>query len=245
MKDNFSKQAGDYAKYRPVYPAALYDFILSNTRQRQAAWDCGTGNGQCANALSEYIHKVYATDISQKQIDHATKSTNIFYSVQPAEATGFENDFFDVITVAQALHWFKFDEFYNEVTRVARNGCIFAAWSYSLVQVTPEIDQLIADYHFHTLRDYWDIERKYVDEKYTTIPFPFTKIDTPIFTIRNLWSLHDLEGFLNTWSALQKFIAVNSYNPVRELITRIARFWSHEKMNISFPLNTLMTRVEK
>ena len=245
MKDNFSKQAARYATYRPVYPTALYEFILEQIQHRQLAWDCGTGNGQCAIELSRYFEKVYATDISQKQIDHAPKADNIFYSVQPAESTHFPDSAFDLITVAQALHWFKFEAFYKEVTRVAKNGCIFTAWSYSLLNITPEIDELIKDYHFNTMHDYWDAERKYVDDGYSTLPFPFDHIDTPRFHISYQWTMRDLEGYLNTWSALQKFIEVNGYNPVPQLMSRINGFWRTGTMNINFPVHMLMTRIQK
>ena len=74
MKDNFSKQADVYAKYRPTYPRDLFDFILSYVANKQAAWDCGTGNGQTAKELAVHFEKVVATDISQKQIDNAYQS---------------------------------------------------------------------------------------------------------------------------------------------------------------------------
>ena len=85
MKDNFSKQADIYARYRPHYPVELFDFILAHVNNRQTAWDCGTGNGQSAKVLAGYFENVLATDISQKQIEHAEPAGNISYSVQPAE----------------------------------------------------------------------------------------------------------------------------------------------------------------
>src|ERR1700674_1499230 len=109
MKDNFSQYAELYAKYRPSYPQELYDFILTQVNHKQAAWDCGTGNGQTAIVLSGYFEKVFATDISQRQLENAYPAANIFYSVQPAERTDFPDKTFDLITVSQALHWFQFD----------------------------------------------------------------------------------------------------------------------------------------
>ena len=109
MKDNFSRQSDLYAKYRPTYPQELYDFILSKVENRNAVWDCGTGNGQTARELAKYFEKVFATDISEKQIDKADQATNIFYSVQPAEQTNFADNSFDLVTVSQALHWFNFE----------------------------------------------------------------------------------------------------------------------------------------
>ena len=181
MKDNFSKQSAIYARYRPTYPQDLYDFILSHVTGKQSAWDCGTGNGQAAKELSKVFTKVFATDISQKQIDNAVHADNIFYSVQPAEQTDFPDNSFDLVTVAQALHWFRFDEFYKEVKRVTKPAAFFAGWTYSLLRISDEIDQLIEYHHYNTLSGYWDDERKYVDEEYRNIPFPFAKINSPCF----------------------------------------------------------------
>jgi len=245
MKDNFSKQSGIYAKYRPGYPPALYDRILKQLDYKEAAWDCGTGNGQAAKELSYAFTKVFATDISQKQIDHAFQKENIIYSVQPAEQTNFPAKSFDLVTVAQALHWFRFDEFYAEVKRVSKQGGIFAGWTYSLLRISDTINKLIEDHHYKTLGGYWDDERKYVDEEYRNIPFPFSKINTPVFTMDYNWAIEELEGYLNTWSALQKFTRKNNYNPVDELIKRIKPFWNQQKMRVSFPVHLLMGRVEK
>lgn len=245
MKDNFSKQSAGYAKYRPAYPQQLYDFIFQHVRSKQTAWDCATGNGQAAKELAKVFDKVYATDSSQKQIDNAVQQSNIFYSVQPAEKTNFPDNSFDLITVAQALHWFRFDDFYKEVTRVAKANSIFAGWTYSLLRISKEIDTLIEDHHYNILGNYWDEERKYVNEKYRTIPFPFKKMDTPEFIITYEWTLTELQGYFNTWSALQKFIAAKHYNPVENLTTHIKTFWKEEKMKISFPIHLLIGQIEK
>jgi ubiquinone/menaquinone biosynthesis C-methylase UbiE len=245
MKDNFSKQSAIYAKYRPTYPPALYDFILTQVANKETAWDCGTGNGQAAKELSKKFNKVFATDISQKQIDNAGHSDNIFYSVQPAEKTDFTDNSFDLVTVAQALHWFRFDEFYKEVKRVTKHGGLFAGWTYSLLRISDEINAPIEYHHYTTLRSYWDDERKYVDEEYRNIPFPFAKIDVPSFTIEYNWTMEELEGYLNTWSALQKFITKNNYNPVDELRRSIQAHWKQQQMKVIFPVHLLLGRVEK
>jgi len=244
MKDNFSSQSAGYVRYRPVYPQQLYDFIFQHIADKQAAWDCGTGNGQAAKELAKVFDKVYATDISPKQIENAIRDDNIFYSVQQAERTNFPDNSFDLITVAQALHWFRFDDFYSELKRVAKPNAVFAAWTYSLLRISNEIDSLIGEHHFNILGNYWDAERKYVDEEYRNIPFPFTKINTPFFSIEYEWTTEELEGYLNTWSGLQKFIAANQYNPVDELMIRIKPFWKQEKMQIRFPVHLLIGRIE-
>ena len=245
MKDNFSKQADIYAKYRPHYPQALFDFILQQVEKKQNVWDCATGNGQSANVLAKYFENVFATDISQKQIDNAGQADNIYYSVQPAEQTNFAGDTFDLITVSQALHWFATEAFYKEVKRVSKPSCVFAAWSYSLLYVSPEIEKPIRSFYTNVIGPYWDAERKYVDEEYKTIPFPFKEITAPKFDMEYYWTIEEMEGYLNTWSALQKFIAANNYNPVPEVIQQIIPYWKNERMKIRFPLHIRIGRIEK
>ncbi|GAB2840267.1 class I SAM-dependent methyltransferase [Ferruginibacter profundus] len=238
MKDNFSQQAAGYAKYRPQYPDALFSYILGFVKEKNTAWDCGTGNGQSAAVLCKYFNTVFATDISQKQIDNAYKANNIFYAVAPAEKTNIEEHSVDLITVSQALHWFNFQQFYAEVKRVAKPGAVIAVWTYSLLQITPAIDAIIQHYHFNTLANYWDAERKYVDDNYTGIPFPFEEVTTPPFAIQLHWSLKDLEGYFYTWSALQKFITVNNFSPVAALMAQIQPLWgADEKREIIFPVH--------
>ena len=236
MKDNFSQQAAGYAKYRPQYPEALFTYIVDFVKEKNCAWDCGTGNGQTAKELCKYFTIVFATDISQKQMDNAYQADNIFYSLQPAEKTNLTENSIDLITVSQALHWFDFEKFYAEVNRVAKPNAVIAVWTYSLLQISPGINTVIENYHFNTLANYWDAERKYVDANYATIPFPFNEIVSPPFEIKLQWSLQDLEGYFYTWSALQKFITANNYSPVDALMEQIKPLWGKdEKREIIFP----------
>ncbi len=246
MKDNFSRQSEKYARYRPEYPEALFDFIVAQVPERNAAWDCATGNGQTAYALARYFKKVFATDISQAQLDKAKTARNIIYSCQPAEKTSFENNSFDLVTVSQALHWLHFDIFYAEVIRTVKPGGWIAAWMYSLPVISPEIDEWVSQ-HFYkeTIGPYWDYERRYVDEAYRSIPFPFAEIPCPVFTIKFEWKPEQLEGYLNTWSALQKFIQVKGYNPVDELMNRLRPLWKGERMQAVFPVTMRMGRILK
>ena len=245
MKDNFSNQAESYLKFRPSYPPQLFEFILKDLKRKTAAWDCATGNGQTALELAKSFSMVFATDISQQQLDNAYNSDKIYYSLQPAEETIFASNAFDLITVSQALHWFQFDKFYKEVKRVAKPNARIAVWMYALLRINPEIDQIIDQYHFKTLEKYWDDERKFVDQHYRTIPFPFKEIECPPFQIENEWTLKELKGYLNTWSAVQKFVDVNGYSPVDDLIKKIKPLWENEKMKIIFPVYMRMGQIDK
>ncbi len=244
-KDNFSGHSAIYAQYRPSYPDELFNFILKQVKQHEAAWDCGTGNGQTAKKLSMIFRRVEATDISPQQLAHAMQGENIFYSLQPAEQTRFADNSFNLVTISQALHWFDPHLFYPEVNRVMQPGAIIAAWCYSLLKISPAIDQLLQHYHFVTLAPYWDQERRYVDEAYETIPFPYARIASPSFYMRYEWSLSQLEGYLRTWSALPRFISARGYDPVVALMEDIRRCWTGDRLPVLFPLHLLLGKIEK
>lgn len=246
MKDNFSTQSDKYAKYRPTYPPDLFEFLTSNIQDQSNAWDCGTGNGQVAYELAKTFDNVFATDISQAQIDNALQADNISYSVQPAEKNDFDNGLFDLIVVAQAIHWFDFDKFYTEVKRTAKDNALICIVGYGKLEISEQIDNVIADFYNNIIGKYWDEERKYIDENYKTIPFPFDEIQTPNFINTQPWTLEHLIGYLNTWSAVKHFIKHNNYNPIDKLQKDIEQLWGNEQTKqIRFPLLLRIGRIVK
>ena len=246
MKDYFSAQSKQYATFRPTYPDDLYQFIFTHLHTKSCAWDCATGNGQVANYLSAHFERVYDTDISQQQLNNALHKNNIIYTVSSAEKTSFANDQFDLITVAQALHWFNVDEFYKEARRVAKNNSLLAVWGYGLCAVNQEVDKLFLDFYHNIVGPYWDNARKLVEAEYKDIPFPFKIISTPKFYIRVDWTFEQFTGYLSTWSATQKYIGVNKINPVIAFEEKLAKLWSDvEKKTINFPIFLKLGVIEK
>ncbi|HRQ49351.1 MAG TPA: class I SAM-dependent methyltransferase [Agriterribacter sp.] len=246
MKDNFSTQSDKYAKYRPTYPPDFFEFLNANVQDKGNAWDCGTGNGQVAYELAKTFNNVFATDISQQQIDNALQTANISYSVQPAEKTNFDNEFFSLIVVAQAIHWFDFDMFYAEVRRTAKDNALLCVVGYGTLEIAEQINNVIAAFYNNVIGKYWDKERRYIDEKYTTIPFPFDEIQRPNFVITQHWTLEHLIGYLNTWSAVKHFIKQNGFNPVDKLRTEIEQLWDNGQIKqVRFPLLLRIGRITK
>ena len=243
-KDLFSGHSKIYAAFRPTYPEELYQFIFKHVANKSVAWDCATGNGQAAQRLATDFKKVYATDISQKQLDQAVQLENVFYSVSKAEETSFQDNQFDLITVGQAIHWIDTEKFYKEAVRTSKPGGILAIWGYSLLSINPEIDTLIMEFYTGVVGEYWDQARKLVDGKYKDIPFPFDTIPSPEFQIKVNWTIDHLAGYLTSWSATQKYIEVHSVNPVPDLIEKIKSLWrSGENKHASFPLFLKLGRI--
>lgn len=236
MKDNFSQDSGNYGKFRPTYPEELYNYILTKVKSTEMAWDCATGNGQVASKLSDYFKKVEATDLSNNQLEYAIRKTNITYSRQVAELTNFPGHHFDLITVGQALHWFNFDAFFNEVKRVLKPEGVFVAFGYGLNSVSPAVNEIINDFYHNTIGPYWDEERRYIDDQYQSINFPFSHIEHRKFEYQVAWNVNHYMGYLNTWSAVKHFIKANNFNPVDELVEQLFEPWGKGQRTVVFPI---------
>lgn len=237
MKDNFSTHADLYAQFRPTYPSALFDFLLTIVPQRRIAWDCATGNGQLAVELASHFIEVVATDLSASQIGNAVARSNIVYHVERAEHSSIADNSIDLITVGQAIHWFDFDTFYKEVHRVLTPDGIIAVIGYPLPQIDPRVDRCIGKLYNDVLASYWDPERRYVDELYQTIPFPFHEIKAPGLITTCTWTMEQLLGYLNTWSGVQHFISKNNSNPISSMLDEFRGAWGEKKMKaVVFPI---------
>lgn len=236
MKDNFSQDSDKYAKYRPQYPAELFEYIYSRCNNFEKAWDCATGNGQVAKILAKKFKHVEATDISKNQLQEAPELNNINYAVQQAEKTNFADHQFNLITVAQAIHWFEFNDFYKEVKRTLQPNGILAVIGYGLLGINPELDKIVHDFYDNIIGKYWDEERKYIEENYQTIPFPFKELESPSFEIKYNWLAEDLLNYLSTWSAVKHYQEKNNEDPVKLIEENVKKVWGDKKREVKFPI---------
>lgn len=239
FKDHFSRQATDYAKFRPKYPRALFQFIAARAPDNQLALDVATGNGQAAIALAEFFEKVVAVDASASQIASAQPNDRVEYRVAPAESTGLPGHSWDVISVAQALHWFDLEGFYAEARRVLKPGGLLAVWAYNELRMAPEVDTIVRRFHDEMVGPYWPPERKIVGRGYRELTFPFEEIETPRFQIEISWSQEHLLGYLRTRSATDRFKAEIRRDPVDEIVDDLAAAWGNRKeLTAIWPLTT-------
>jgi SAM-dependent methyltransferase len=241
--DHFSGHAAEYAKFRPGYPPALFDWLAGLTASHDLAWDCGCGNGQASLPLAERYARVQATDLSAEQIAQAPAHARISYRAAAGEDSGLPAASADLVTIAQALHWFDFDLFYAEVRRVLKPGGVIAAWTYQLLRAEPAIDALLLDFYRRELGPYWPAERRWVDAGYQGMPFPFTEIAAPAFEIRLQWQLADLLAYLGTWSASRRLMQAEGRDPMPDLGERLAPLWGTGERGIVWPIALRVGRV--
>ncbi|KAF8058108.1 methyltransferase [Scenedesmus sp. PABB004] len=132
-----AQQAASYAAHRPAYPPALYDAIAEFAgagAPRALAVDVACGSGQATVALADAYERVVGLDGSAAQLARADRGArgNVEYAVGDAHATGLPDACADLVTVAQALHWFDPPRFYREARRVLKPDGVLAAWTYGL-----------------------------------------------------------------------------------------------------------------
>jgi SAM-dependent methyltransferase len=243
FKDLFSAQSKAYAKYRPTYPKELFAYLSAVAPDHSMVWDCGTGNGQAALGLAEYFAHIVATDLSQLQLQQASKHQKIEYRICSAETTDLVNHSISLISVAQAFHWFRQPEFFLEVKRVAKPGAILAIWCYELSTIAPELDALVTKLYSGTLGEYWDSARKLVEEGYRHEKIPFPEIASPSFELTAEWSAEDFLGYLSTWSALQKYKTKNGVDPLLEFAPDFLKAYGGGKQTVTWPLSLRVFRI--
>lgn len=247
FRDHFAPVAPSYAGFRPTYPQALFAWLATLVPRHELAWDCAAGSGQASVDLAGFFTRVVATDASQAQIDAAAPHPRIDYRVALAESSGLPQASVDLITVAQALHWFDLTSFYGEVRRVLRPTGVLAAWSYGVLSVEgAPVNALVQEFYYQTVGPYWPAERAHVESGYQSLPFPFEEIAVPPFTMEAFWTLPELLGYFGSWSATGRFITANGTDPVASLETTLTPLWGapDQRRRVIWPLSLRVGRVE-
>jgi len=225
FKDHFSSASDRYAAFRPDYPAVLYDWLAGLCTERDTAWDCATGSGQAAVGLAAHFRRVIATDASAEQIRHAMPHSRVEYRVAPAEDSGLAEDSVDLVSVAQAAHWFDLPRFHAEAARVLKPGGVLALWGYGRLVLPNEMDAPLLDFYRYTVGPYWPPERTLIDDGYRDLDFPFPEMPAPAFSIDVAWSLDRLLDYVSTWSAVRRYQAERGGDPITVLRAQLAAAW--------------------
>ncbi len=243
FKDHFSAHAADYASYRPTYPRELVSYLAYLTRHHALVWDAGCGTGQLSVLLATRYTRVHATDASAEQVAQAVAHPHVTYATAPAERSGLEAGCVDLVTVAQAAHWFDLPAFYGEVRRVAKADALIALVTYGITQADGPLGELIARFYHDVVGPYWPPERAHVESGYRDLPFPFMEVETPPIVMQAHWGARELLGYVSTWSAIRPAQKQLGREPFAKFHEEVTAVMGGQSMEIRWPLALRVGRV--
>ncbi|XP_033102430.1 putative methyltransferase DDB_G0268948 [Anneissia japonica] len=213
-----------YAKYRPTYPQPVIDRILTFMKVKAnrnddyvKAVDVGCGSGQLTRDLAPYFKQTIGVDVSEAQLKFARNlktNTKVEYRVGSEDSIPVESSSVDLVTCAQAVHWFNFSKFCGEVDRILKpSGCV-ALIGYTnptiIYQGKPHqgLNRLFNEY-INFLKPYIPKELEVHYNKYRDLKFPYAinERDDSLSRKREVnlsWFLH----MLTSWSHYQKLMKV-------------------------------------
>ncbi|KAG5252721.1 methyltransferase [Salix suchowensis] len=250
MAELFVNQAKQYAETRPSYPQQLFQFIASKTPTRDLVWDVGTGSGQAARSLAGIYKRVTGTDTSLKQLEFAPKL--IYHHTAPVmsgselEETVSAQSSVDLVTIAQAMHWFGLHAFYQQVKWILKKpDGVIAAWCYTIPEVNDSVDSVLDQFHSIDSEPFWEPRLKLIDDKYRSIDFPFEAVEGadhtgPFkFVAEKLMDLDEYLAYLRSWSAYQTAKTKGVELLRDDRIESFKRAWNedgHDQKAVKFPV---------
>jgi SAM-dependent methyltransferase len=247
FKDHFSGHAADYAAARPRYPEGLFDWLAGRCRRHGLAWDAGCGNGQASIALAAHFDQVVGTDPSAAQIAAAPAHPRVQWRVEPAESPSLGAASADLVTVAQALHWFDLAAFHAAVRRVAASGAVVAAWCYGLSSVDAEVDAVFDQLYHGVLAAWWPPERAHIESGYRDLAWPWPALEPPppALAMTVEWTCAGYLAYLRSWSASARHRAATGIDAVAQLAPAFAQAWGDPDAvrTVRWPLTVLAARI--
>lgn len=238
FNDHFSGHSREYRAFRPDYPNHYFAHLASLCTRRDLAWDCATGSGQAAAGLSRFFAQVIATDASANQLASAPEIAGVSYRVALAEQSGLDSGTVDLVSVAQALHWFDIEAFGREARRVLKPGGVLAVSTYGLLGFDTALDEIIARFNDEIVADYWPFDRSLVETAYAGVEMPLEPIEVPPMAMTLRWRFADLIGYFDTWTAVREYRRINGSDPLELVRPALRDAWGnpHEAREATWPL---------
>ncbi|HET8765158.1 MAG TPA: class I SAM-dependent methyltransferase [Rhodanobacter sp.] len=221
----FDAGGAAYAQFRPDYPPELAAFLASIAPGTALAVDVGCGNGQLTTQLAAHFDAVLGADPSADQITNAAAHPHVRYVCAPAEQLPIADHVAQLVTAAQAAHWFDLPRFYREVRRIAAPSAVLALVSYGVPQLDAELDPRFSQFYWQDIGPYWPASRRLVESGYADLAFPFAELAPPPIEIRKHWALDALLGYLSTWSAVRHAREAGRADLLRDFARDLTALW--------------------
>jgi SAM-dependent methyltransferase len=168
----------------------------------------------------------------------------VTYRVASESESGLPDRSVDLVTVAQALHWFNMPRFFDEARRVLKPGGVVAVWCYTRHRLGNPFDAVLDRFYSETVGPYWPPEREIVEAGYRTIPFPFDDLAPPNCVMEQQLTLDGLLNYQSTWSATKRFEQARGFTPIPALKQDLLPLWGdpEQPRRVTWPLKIRIGR---
>lgn len=228
LKQNYG--ASRYKQLRPEYPQKFYDFIFKHfTQKPQLAVDVGCGTGQATVEIAKRAGEVIGMDHSKRMVDYANsanKAKNLSFRIGDDRdfGEGFAPESVDLVTVAEAAHYFDLDNFYKAAHTILKPNGLLIIWGYrnDVIQGQPEATKIVAKYSYDPayLGTYYDEGLKKFDKFYEDYKIPddlFRDVvyhqnpatslsDDELLELRRTAKLGDYLSYFRSFSSYQNWL---------------------------------------
>ena len=202
-KNYFEEKGDEYSQYRPTYPDRLGTLLAQLCQNNEHALEIGCGSGQLSGVLAKNFDVVIATDPSIEQISNAQPYDRVHYQEGSAEKIEMPNNSVDLIVAAQSAHWFDLPNFYEQVKKIGKDQAILALISYGVFSMAGEVGKRFSDFYWQEIHQFWPPERKHIEQGYQSFDFPFAELSLPKLSIERHWTIPQMLGYIETWSAVR------------------------------------------
>ena len=234
MTSAFDVVAEGYTKCRPTWNAKCIKAIAQDCPIRKRALEVGCGSGQATKLLASHFEQLIATDPASKLIQLAPIMPNVEWLVARAEEVSAKQGSVNAVFAFQAAHWFDMEAFAIACKKMAAEGCRIFLCGYSLPRVHEEVDRVI-DSFYASLDEDWDERRRFIDESYTSLEFPFKEIPPPeVRSLEAVWTVEQMLGYLRSWSAVNHHEKEYGVDPVSTIEQELCNIWGKDKHTINW-----------
>lgn len=250
--DHFSDRAERYAAHRPSYPSELGAALADLAPSGGLAWDAGCGPGRLTALLAAHFPRVVGTDASREQLpgrgvlpgDREVTGRPVYVRALAEEAP-LASDTTDLITAAQAAHWFDLPRFYDEVRRVARPRGVLGLVTYGPPTIGEGVDPVLDRYRYDVLAEHWPSRSRHVRERYSSLPFPFEEVPTRQLDLEERWTAADFLGYAGTWSGTRALERARGREPFERFAEGLVEAWGGTECvrTVRWPLTVKAGRV--
>lgn len=204
MNDNtqrFNNRVDNYVKYRPSYPQEIISFLENSIQfnNKFIVADIGSGTGILSKIFLDNGNIVFGIEPNEpmrKKAEELLKNYFSFKSINgTAEQTTLENESVDLITAAQAFHWFDAEKTKAEFKRILKpSGFCCLIWNERL-NVSP-FEKAYEELLFEYSTDYAKVDHRNIDDKKIDAFFSPHHVIKKSFSNKQIFDFAGLKGRL-------------------------------------------------